>query len=1007
MSVPEIFLRGGIPCRSIEDWKKFSTPYTRWRWVVCFPRLWSLDIRKNEVSSPMLHLLFGSNASCNEEEEDGGISSWHLLLLHPNHHCVNALKDGLHTIMKPYMKEAPKGLFPQRMDVVAILKGNTHEKINLFTEDMWEGSCSHIQDCLCECAGRKVEVMISSIVDGQLKLGSGNGFRAAKEFASLAWSAMDWGQRKHALVELRDASLPGVPPTTSLIELLFRVSPLLYRGMFSGRGGRDSGKPGKEPLLNGAADSDSLSESSSPALMECKMSLSKGKMQKLRENKAAAARILKEKVGECTTFSFPFAVRGSAASKLFHVLLWQKPVVKKIAVQDTEDLDPGPLSPQPFAAELHIYADRGEPLYLQQYIRDVASTLDFCFDDILHEAGEILVQLSPVEGVPFDILDEFIVSVEEKMNLPRAQRSTEESVANTTNSMEVAAGTLSSASPHLFSSKPFLSDSCSGFVFPRVVRRAPTGNTAKLNPMTRTRTEVKCFPPTSDDVEIAMAALETLSQHIYAPVSEGIDQDEGKQRKDNWPQHVADGAFFSHTPRKYMIDSDRLPEVYFSPIPSSLCTSALDVVVAGNPGSSPSCEWCQRRLEKLLQCSGCKMVFYCSKRHQLMDWKERHHRLECKWWKRGWEWMRSDVGPFTAERVSTEPWRTDSLAVSYARSVFSFLQTVAKEWNQEASNEGMTGGECSGKEAKEYFLLYILLRDLSLTASSDGSSSESRLPLAKEFLEALEENFAQRYSCSTGAIPNVRVPTNEGPTATMTPSLQGTARNSSSQIRCVLVCSTFSDSERNTVWTVQGEDGKALLRPPTGVLGDIWREGEATESELPTGHRGVQEWDSSRPLFLCRVTNSSMHELLPSRSTIASTRRTPDAVISFGPCNGAGLSYLNSSVEVAANQLAGLVPTRWIESSYVGALRTQRAIYQRVMNSIQSSSRVQDFMRDTWNSNESFPVKTNYSGVLCGLHYKRKTDAASCSASEAEETTTPVPIFPNAYEFDIPALSDM
>lgn len=1010
MSLPETFLRGGTPCRTVEDWKKFSSSYLRWRWVVCFPRLWSLDIRRNSLSSPVLHLLFGSNPQCTENVRDPEISSWHLLLFHPNHQCLNVLKSGLHTIMKPYIKETPLGLLPQQLDVMAIVKGTTHEKIGLLTEDLWKSSCARIQDCFQTNSGAtNVSVTVFSVVKDPLEVESGNNVLSGETFEAVAWGAMSWVQKKYTLEELVDASYPALSPSPSMIELLFHLNPLLYRGIFVSTVAHNDMTENDALLLNACNDTSTIFGSSAlPTSLGSEERLQNGKLEKLKESKKIAAQTLKKKVGECITFSFSVPIGSTSLSKTMYALLWQRPVVMKLENKDLTNLDPGPLSPQALSGELHIYTDRGEPLYLQQFIRDAASALDFCFEDILHEDGELFVQLSPIEGIPFDVVDDFLIAVEEKLEFCNTKIRAKDGVAPFSEKTPLVTDcpTASQLSP-LFSSEPFLSESCCGFVFPRVVRRLPTGNTAKLNPMTRSRSEVKLFPPTSDDVKIAMVALETLSQHI-CPVSQdaGIHE-EIKRENDGGSHHIHTSGSHLQSPQKYTVDSNSLPEIFFPPSRCSLQTSFSGATVVGNVGSTPSCEWCHRRLEKLLQCSGCKMVFYCGKRHQAMDWKERRHRIECKWWKKGWEAMKSELSLVTLQQAISEPWRTTSFAVSCSTTSFSFLQATVQNWKQNI-NDGIKFGLSSvQRRTKNYFLLYVLLRDLTLTAPSNSDVNVSASSFTKEFLNSLSQQYSQKCKSSTHINGSTNFSKSEETVCDALASTQDEISCLHLQIRCVLVCNHFSESERNEVWALQGENSEAVLRSPTGVLGDIWREGNVGASAVLPSPIGTGHPSSSRPHVLCRVTNSSMSELLPSHAAIPHKGEMPDAVISFGPCNGVGLSYLTSSVEVAADQLVGVVPTRWIESSYVGSLRTQRALSQRVTNSIITPLKIKQYIQDNSKNTEVFPVKTNYSGILCALHYNKGDNTSKSSASPAEQTSTAVPIFPNAYEFDFPVLSEI
>eukprot|EP00796_Vickermania_ingenoplastis_P008435 gene8435-5913_t len=446
MSVLETFLRGGRPCQCVEDWRKFSGCYARWRWLAYFPRQWAHDIRGNQLSAPAAHFLMGEAA--------GG--EWHLLLVQASLDGVKMLETELLEMVQQFLQETPVGLLPSQLDVVAVVEGDTHTALHLFDPRRWRACWERLR--LRDAAPSTLEqhVSIGCVVNGSVLLLEG--LSAACDPAEITESAkgcFSWAQSNCRFEALHDASYPDPVPAAPLLDALLDLNPLLYRGMFT--------------TVEGPSATSGASREKAGA---------KSRFARLLENKEAAHQTLKRQVGECTTFSVHV---GGPDAPAYHVLLWQKPILGKVPV-DLENIDPGPLTPQPLSCQLHIYRDRGEPLYLQDYIRDVSSTLDFCFDDYLHEDGEVFVQLAPVEGVPFRTLDAF---------LPFVRRY-----------------------PERFPEDPFLEGSCVGFVFPRVLRRTPTGKTTKLNPMTKTRAGVAQAPPTEEDVAVAVAALRTLSQHV-------------------------------------------------------------------------------------------------------------------------------------------------------------------------------------------------------------------------------------------------------------------------------------------------------------------------------------------------------------------------------------------------------------------------------------------------------------------------------------------------------------
>eukprot|EP00796_Vickermania_ingenoplastis_P008434 gene8434-5912_t len=796
MSVLETFLRGGRPCQCVEDWRKFSGCYARWRWLAYFPRQWAHDIRGNQLSAPAAHFLMGEAA--------GG--EWHLLLVQASLDGVKMLETELLEMVQQFLQETPVGLLPSQLDVVAVVEGDTHTALHLFDPRRWRACWERLR--LRDAAPSTLEqhVSIGCVVNGSVLLLEG--LSAACDPAEITESAkgcFSWAQSNCRFEALHDASYPDPVPAAPLLDALLDLNPLLYRGMFTTAG-------------------------------------AKSRFARLLENKEAAHQTLKRQVGECTTFSVHV---GGPDAPAYHVLLWQKPILGKVPV-DLENIDPGPLTPQPLSCQLHIYRDRGEPLYLQDYIRDVSSTLDFCFDDYLHEDGEVFVQLAPVEGVPFRTLDAF---------LPFVRRY-----------------------PERFPEDPFLEGSCVGFVFPRVLRRTPTGKTTKLNPMTKTRAGVAQAPPTEEDVAVAVAALRTLSQHVR-------------------PCTDADAAAG--------------PSMSSSPPPRRYCVSELDQVqpVDGHR----RCAWCERKREKLLRCGGCKVVFYCGRRHQALDWKEGAHRAECSWWKRAWEDGTRVVVPALSSRLEREGMvALRSLGVSYAVTLLHFVDILR-------SAEGVSRG------VLQPLYVHVLWHDL---------------PVMSEFFDT-----------------------------------------DARAVRVVIFAKSFSESQRNEVWAIEEE--KVALVEPTGVLGDAWRQ-----------RGGAARRDS---VFLFRLCNSMYHLFPFDNSEVGGT---PDGVLSFGPLSGLGQNYLTAAIEAIADRFAGVVPCRFVESSLVGCLRTEKALLGRVANSTKCDVKVKAAMEalTVQQTSDPFPVELNSPGLsLSTAHEETQTRCVPDLSNAAE---VELPIYTNSYAFN-------
>ncbi|CAG9580840.1 conserved hypothetical protein [Leishmania major strain Friedlin] len=311
---------------------------------------------------------------------------------------------------------------------------------------------------------------------------------------------------------------------------------------------------------------------------------------------------------------------ASAESQYRHVLLLQRPIVTKKPI-GVDNRDAGPLSPQPIGAELHLVRDRGDISYALEQLENRAN-LHFAFEDTVHDDGEVLVQLTPVEGVPFCDLEGYFRTVP--------------ATSTALNSGAVA--------QH--------SGSCCPAVVPRVVYRRPTGRIQKANPIAHALTELEVTSPTPAMVKAAAAALLYVSSQLVE-VSEPMTD-----------LSANTGAATSAPAPGYTL---HVPSVCFSAI------------------SHKKCGWCGRRREVLLRCGGCKAVSYCCKRHQALDWKEGSHRLECKLWRRARElqervvapWMKESSPMWRAVTADGQPgFFTKSRGWSCAATLIQFLSDI-------------------------------------------------------------------------------------------------------------------------------------------------------------------------------------------------------------------------------------------------------------------------------------------------------------------------------------------
>ncbi|AYU82222.1 hypothetical protein, conserved [Leishmania donovani] len=311
---------------------------------------------------------------------------------------------------------------------------------------------------------------------------------------------------------------------------------------------------------------------------------------------------------------------ASAESRYRHVLLLQRPIVTKKPI-GVDNRDAGPLSPQPTGAELHLVCDCGDISYALEQLENRAN-LHFVFEDTVHDDGEVLVQLTPVEGVPFCDLEEYFRTV------------------------PVTSAALNSGAVAQYSG------SCCPAVVPRVVYRRPTGKTQKANPIAHALTELEVTSPTPAMVKAAAAALLYVSSQLVE-VSGPMT---AMSTNDRAARSAPAPGYTLHVP--------------------PVCFSAI---------SHKKCGWCGRRREVLLRCGGCKAVSYCCKRHQALDWKEGPHRLECKLWRRARElqervvtpWMGQSSPMWRAVTADGEPsFFTKSRGWSCAATLIQFLSDI-------------------------------------------------------------------------------------------------------------------------------------------------------------------------------------------------------------------------------------------------------------------------------------------------------------------------------------------
>ncbi|PWV02736.1 hypothetical protein C4B63_2g416 [Trypanosoma cruzi] len=174
---------------------------------------------------------------------------------------------------------------------------------------------------------------------------------------------------------------------------------------------------------------------------------------------------------------------------------------------------------------------------------------------MMHEDGELFAQLTPLEGIAFDDIDRYLDFI---LTQPQSF------------GMETP-------------TEPLCKGSCSGYTFPKVVFRRPTGSVVKDNLIASPHVEILEESPRSpEEWDAAKRVFLFLSDHI-APVSFAPDNGH------------SDGC--------------------------GGYTLTKDVAPVQPPTHNDKCTWCGRRRDKLLRCGGCKVDMYCCRKHQMMDWK--------------------------------------------------------------------------------------------------------------------------------------------------------------------------------------------------------------------------------------------------------------------------------------------------------------------------------------------------------------------------------------------------
>ncbi|RNF15564.1 uncharacterized protein Tco025E_05484 [Trypanosoma conorhini] len=574
MSVAEGFLRHGEACTRTGDLGVCVTErYARWELLVVFRRQWSRDVRSNRLYAPVFHLLFASPSSGTEGEiiTAADDDPWHLLMYDLTHTCRGVMWESKGAeFVSDILQAVPPALHPDCFSVVCVTVGNTHDRLGLFSEHAFEQYKDRVGRLRLPRTSQGVSVRLHRLTIDRTGAVNGGGGR----LPAFVEEAIEWARRRTK--EAVDVSAPSQEGNDAILAALPRLNRLLYTATFQG--------PDDNLVGDGAG---CVGEGGR-----------RRATSKLLEERRVALRNLKMRVGNVASFTLAPPTSAEEPGQRWYVLLVQRLYAEKEEVS-IDNLDPGPLEPQPIGAELHLMRDGGEVLYLQSQLCDEKS-LNTVYGDMMHEDGELFAQLTPLEGIAFDDIDrylEFLLA----QSPPLAIKTPTE---------------------------PLCKGSCSGYTFPKVVFRRPTGSVVKDTLIASPHLEiVEESPRSPEEWEAARRVFLFLSDHI-APVCSTSDL----------------GGCGGYTLTRDV-----------TPVPAPL--------------HDHKCSWCGRRRDKLLRCGGCKVDMYCCKKHQIMDWKG-GHKKSCGLWQKAREDYEKRVTPLL-QSCPTE--RLETPSASAAVTLLQFL----------------------------------------------------------------------------------------------------------------------------------------------------------------------------------------------------------------------------------------------------------------------------------------------------------------------------------------------
>ncbi|KAG8342137.1 MYND finger [Trypanosoma vivax] len=476
MPVAWAFLSDGEACTEPKDIARvFAERYARWLFWVVLPRQWSRDKRHNTLYAPAFQLLFGTS-DCSEADATSPAADsvrWQLLFYSLTHSCQEVLWETKGVdLVADIFRCVPAALHPSRFEAVCVTIGDTHERLGLCSTRAVSLFRARVEQVLAPLALQHAGVRWHRAAKGE----PGASLDPGGYLPLFVGESVQWAIRQSAGVE--DVSAPSQKGNDAVLELFPRLKRLLYTTAFRELDGCGLECPDTACGIDGRR----------PARLE--------------EARGLAIENRRKRVGHIASFTVPSSYLPSSAreEQPWHVLLVQRPVVEKVEVS-IESMDPGPLAPQPIGAEIHLLRDGGEVLYLQSQLCDEKS-FNVVYEDMLHEDGELLVQLTPLEGIAFDDIDRYL--------------------------QLVASHPLQEQLLEWGSRGPLCKGSCSAYTFPKVVYRRPADSVVRDTPIASPHVKIDVLAPRSaGEWAAAAAVLELLSHHATACAGGGYTLSRG------------------------------------------------------------------------------------------------------------------------------------------------------------------------------------------------------------------------------------------------------------------------------------------------------------------------------------------------------------------------------------------------------------------------------------------------------------------------------------------------